>query len=122
MAPHNERGKEGEEEARKYLLSNGYNIYESNWRFHHFELDIIAEKDGMLVVVEVKTRSSESLLTPEEIVDKRKIRRTVEAADAYIRFKNINLPVRFDIIGIFVQPNGTTSIDHIEDAFLAPLN
>ena len=57
MAAHNELGKEGELLAANHLQSEGYVIRHRNWRCGHKELDIVAEKDGTLVFVEVKTRN-----------------------------------------------------------------
>ena len=114
-----EIGREGEREARAYLEKREYNILHTNWRWHHYELDIVAVKDTWLIVVEVKTRSEDYLLAPEEAVDAPKIRRIVAAADAYVRFFNLELPVRFDIITV-IKKGEEFEIDHIEDAFYAP--
>lgn len=118
MAAHNEFGIEGEDKAANYLIREGYVILDRNWRSGHKELDIVAEKDGILVVLEVKTRTSNKFGNPEEAVTPRKIRNTVLAADAYIRLNRIDLPVRFDIISIL--SNGDV-INHIEDAFRSPV-
>lgn len=120
MAERNDTGREGEEEARIYLTGKGYTVVHTNWRWHHFELDIVAIHKGELVVVEVKTRSSNFLVSPEEAVDEKKIRRIVAAADAYVRYFNIDLPVRFDIITLIKNNEGYT-IDHIDNAFYAPV-
>lgn len=119
MAESNDLGKDGEAAARQYLIRQGYAVLHSNWHWHHFELDIVARKDNELVVVEVKTRSEDYLLSPEEAVDDKKIRRIVMAADAYVRYFNLDLPVRFDIITLIKEAGGYR-IDHIEDAFYAP--
>lgn len=119
MAIRNETGKEGEAVARAFLEKRAYRIIHTNWHWHHYELDIVAEKGGELIVVEVKTRANDFLLAPEEAVDAAKIRRIVAAADAYIRYFNLDLPVRFDIIAV-VKKGETFEIDHIEDAFYAP--
>ena len=93
-----------------------------NWRWHHYELDIVAATpDGLIVFVEVKTRGKDCLLSPEESVDNAKIRRIVMAADAYIRKYNISVPARFDIVSLTGVP-GEFDITHIEDAFLAPVH
>ncbi len=116
-------GKEGEKAARSFLEAHGYSVLETNWHFHHFELDIIAEKDGELVVVEVKTRSENYLVAPEDAVDANKIRRTVQAADAYARLSNRELPIRFDIITLTKNASGEYHVEeHIEDAFFPPVN
>ena len=82
----------------------------------------MAVYDGELIVVEVKTRSVGCLLPPEEAVDRKQIRRIVAATDAYIRYFNYRLPVRFDIITM-QKENGRYSVqEHIEDAFYAPIH
>ena len=57
MAIHNDLGRRGEEAAVEYLREKGYSILARNWRNVHKELDIIAQEDDELVIVEVKTRS-----------------------------------------------------------------
>ena len=57
MARHNIFGKQGEDVAADYLIKNGYIIRERNWRLDKLEVDIVAEKDRCIVMVEVKTRS-----------------------------------------------------------------
>jgi putative endonuclease len=109
-------GKEGEELALQYLLKKGYTLLERNWRFHHKEVDIIATDGHDLVFVEVKTRSSEWFGTPEEAVDEKKQRYLMTAAEAYIRWRNNDTNIRFDVVSIMLKP-GYQSIDHIVDAF-----
>lgn len=120
MSEHNELGNEGELRAQAYLREKGYRIRHTNWRAGQLELDIVAEKDDMLVVVEVKTRTSQALYTPEVAVNNRKIKNIVNAADEYIRRFGWQGETRFDIIS--VAPMGQEFIiDHIEDAFLPPM-
>jgi len=64
MADHNLLGELGEQRAQAYLHSNGYKIKHVNWTFGKLEIDIVAEKDGWLVIVEVKTRSTEYFEAP----------------------------------------------------------
>lgn len=117
MNNHLKTGQEGEEAARVFLQQKGYRILHSNWRFHHYELDIVALDDDMLVVVEVKTRADDFLVAPDEAVDWKKMRRTITAADAYVRYFNLDIPVRFDIIALVKSGSGY-QVDHYEDAFL----
>lgn len=120
MALHNELGKEGEAVAATYLIKKGYEIRHRNWHSGHRDLDIVAQKDGELIIVEVKTRSDACFGRPEEAVDRRKIRSIVASTDAYIRKFAIDLPVRFDIITVTgSQP--PFRIEHIEDAFFPPV-
>ena len=93
MAAHNTLGKDGEDAAVAYLERNGYIIRHRNWRKNHLELDIVAVKDELLIVV---------------------------AADAYIKHFSIDIPVRFDIITA-VGEAGAFEIEHIKDAFYPPM-
>lgn len=120
MAAHNELGKLGEQLAADHLSAAGYLIRHRNWRSGRRELDIVAEKDGTLVVVEVKTRSGTTFGMPEEAVTAGKIRRIVSSADAYLRKFAVDMPVRFDLITV-VQEDGVPRLTHIEDAFYPPL-
>jgi putative endonuclease len=121
MAEHNELGKDGESAAVAYLKENGYDIMHTNWRKGHLELDIVAKTDDELVFVEVKTRSERSIADPEDAVTNQKIRNIVAAADVYIKFFDIELPARFDVISI-IGKSPDFEIDHIEDAFYPPVN
>lgn len=120
MAAHNKLGKEGEEEASAYLRDKGYTILHRNWHAGRKELDIVAEKDGTLVVVEVKTRRNDVFGNPEDAITPRKIRNIVASADAYIKLFAIDLLVRFDVITV-VGTCPPFEIEHIEEAFLPPI-
>lgn len=116
MAEHNDLGRLGEEIALKHLRDKGFTIRETNWRFGKDEIDIIAEKDKYLVIVEVKTRRSAVFGEPEVFVNTNKQRFLIRATQAYIEKFNIDLEARFDIISIILN-NTTKRVHHIEDAF-----
>lgn len=119
MASHNELGNAGEERAVKYLEDNGYKIRDINWSLAKFELDIVAEKDGWLIIVEVKTRSTETFEHPLDAITLKKIKNLVNGAHEYIRIHNWAGETRFDVISVL--PHGQDfKIEHIEDAFLPP--
>ncbi len=121
MAEHNDLGKLGEERAQAYLHAKGYHIRHVNWVTGKLELDIVAEKDNQLIIIEVKTRSTETFEAPEEAINNRKIRNIVNAAHEYIQIYDWKGETRFDVISVI--PEGQQfRIDHIEDAFLAPVN
>lgn len=121
MARHNELGKAGETRAREFLEAEEYKIRSTNYRAGKLEIDIIAEKDGWLVIVEVRTRSTDTFLAPEESVGLQKIRNLVHAANSYIKRYNWMGETRFDIIS--VMPDGDDyKIEHIENAFYPPVN
>jgi len=109
-------GQHGEELAAQYLISKGYCILEKNWHIGHLEVDVIASNEEMLVIVEVKTRKSNTFGEPEEFVTLQKQRNLIRAAASYITKTGITKEVRFDIISVIVT-DGIESVKHIEDAF-----
>lgn len=121
MAQHNKLGKQGEDLASDFLSDNGYTIIERNWIGESHEIDIVASCEDFLLFVEVKTRSSERWGNPETAVSDAKIKRMVAAADHYLKTKETNLQIRFDVISIIFNKK-QTEIIHIEDAFFPPLN
>ncbi len=117
MAEHNLTGTKGEEMAADYLKKKGYTVLETNWHFKNLEADIIATIGPTLVVVEVKTRSSNYFGEPETFVNKQKQKNLIKTAHEYIIRNNLDLDVRFDIVSV-VLGNNQMRINHIEDAFL----
>ncbi|MDO9262149.1 MAG: YraN family protein [Flavobacteriaceae bacterium] len=116
MAEHNTLGQFGEDLAADYLLRNGYKILERNWRFRKAEVDLIAQKENIVAIVEVKTRTSADFGNPQDFVKPKKIKLLVNAVNEYVVGNNLDVTVRFDIIAILQQGN-KTSLEHLEDAF-----
>lgn len=116
MATHNELGKQGEALAVAFLQNKGYQILETNWFFDKAEIDIIAQKESVLAVVEVKTRSSIEFGLPQEFVKPKKIQLLLKAINHYIELQDLDVEVRFDIIAIDKE-SGDFNINHIEEAF-----
>lgn len=116
MADHNELGKLGEELAVEFLRKNGYGILETNWTFQKAEVDIIAQKENTLAIVEVKTRSSLDFGLPQDFVKPKKIQLLVKAVNEYVVSNNLDIEVRFDIIAIHKEGKSYV-IEHLEDAF-----
>ena len=116
MAEHNDKGQAGEELAAAFLSEKGYDILEKNWGFGREEIDIIAQKDDVLVVAEVKTRSSNFFGEPEEFVNRQKQRLLIKAANAYVEKKSLDVEVRFDILSVILSSR-EKKVYHIEDAF-----
>ena len=88
--------------AADWLKQHGYQITEKNYRCGQGEIDLIAEKDGYLVFVEVKYRSSACCADPLSAVNRAKQRKICRVAD-YFRFTQKvpdDVPVRYDVIGI----------------------
>ena len=116
MAQHNALGKKGEQLAVEFLMQKGYEIIERNYRFEKAEVDIIAKFEGVLAVIEVKTRSSEDFGDPQEFVKPKQIKNLVKAVDEYVTVNSLDVEVRFDIIAI-VKEKKEFKIEHLEDAF-----
>ena len=116
MAKHNELGKKGEQLAVDFLLKNNYDIVERNYRFDKAEVDIIAKKDNILAIIEVKTRSTADFGDPQDFVKPKQIQRLVKAVDEYVTVNDLDVEVRFDIIAIVKEGKGF-KIQHLENAF-----
>ena len=115
-----ELGRKGEELAVAHLKSLGYEILDVNWFSGHLEIDIVAKDGKELVIVEVKSRGTDSYEHPSEAVSNKKIRFLINAAEAYIFEKNMELDTRFDVISIIFNGKGF-EIEHFKDAFYPPI-
>lgn len=116
MGKHNELGKKGEQLAVDFLEEKGYTIFERNYRFEKAEVDIIAQKENILAIVEVKTRSTTDFGNPEEFVKPKQIKNLVKAVDEYVNVNSLDVEVRFDIVAI-ITSGKTNEIEHLKDAF-----
>lgn len=96
-----ERGQWGEEQAARYLREKGYQIIKRNQRTPYGEIDIIAEKQRTLVIIEVKARSSEKFGNPEDAVTRKKQDRIRQSSLWWIQQNKYSYnEIRFDVIGI----------------------
>ena len=120
MVSQRELGEIAEGITEKYLLKLDYTILDKNWYYGHLELDIIARDNNQLVIVEVKSRNGIRYEHPSEAVTNAKIKRIVEAADAYILEKDIDLETRFDIVTIIFFDQ-RYELEHFKDAFYPTL-
>lgn len=121
MSAHHHLGNRGESIACTHLLRNGYRILEQNWRYDRAEIDIVAENADFIVIIEVKTRSTDFFGSPSSFVTDRKQELLMKAAEAYLDESGIDKELRFDIIGIVIDPKvpGEKRLQHITDAFSA---
>ena len=109
-------GKYGENIAINFLKNKFYEIIATNWRSGHHEIDIVAKIDKTLVIIEVKTRNSDTFGHPSEFVKSKKHSNLFKATDALIESIDHHGEVRFDIIAVY-EENQQWIVDHIEDAF-----
>ncbi len=118
MAQHNHTGNTGEAMAAEYLSSKGYHIMHQNWRHSHWEVDIIAEKDGILHFMEVKTRRTKKYGHPEEAVSNKKIQNLINAAEEYLYHHPKWKRIQFNILAITILEGEPTEYFLIEDVYL----
>lgn len=118
-APHLQSGKWGERRAVRFLKRKRYKVRGRRVLVgKHDELDIVAEHGGVMVFVEVKTRSNEQFGRPFAAVDQAKRKRLSRAAMTYLKKRKLTPAyIRFDVIEVVGQPGGTPEIRHIENAF-----
>ena len=117
MAEHNDLGNLAEELAATFLEKKGYKILVKNFRYQRGEIDIIAEFNNQIIIVEVKARGSDIFMEPQEAVTKTKIKSLVMVADFFMKDRNLNQEVRFDIIAVLPDEKRRLQITHLEDAF-----
>jgi putative endonuclease len=118
MAQHNDLGHWGEGIAEQYLQEKGFDILYRNYQIGRLELDLVARQSpNLLIIVEVKTRTSDLWQDPLAAVDQKKQRHLIRAGHRLAqRLKTPNLSIRFDLISVVGRPSNY-QISHIEDAF-----
>jgi len=115
ISKHLHTGQLGENMAQLYLQQQGYTILERNYRYKRAEIDIIAQKEKLLIFVEVKTRTTDTFGFPEAAVNGRKEKLLLDAAEEFILAQNWPYDIRFDIISVTLTT--PPAIVHFEDAF-----
>jgi len=109
-------GREGEDRAAQFLAKKGYKILERNYSTRSGEIDLVALHSGVVVFVEVKTRTSDAYGAPELAVNPRKQLRMIKAALGYIKYKKIHqMPCRFDVVAI--SSAAENGVELIQNAF-----
>jgi len=110
------KGRDGEDEAARFLESHGLSLLARNVRVGGGELDLVAEDGGTVVFVEVKWRRDASRGAPAEAVTPLKRRKLLSAARGWLAENPSSAPreVRFDVVAI---EGGAGKIDWIRGAF-----
>lgn len=118
MATRSQVGAWGEAIAAKYLTDHGFALLDRNWRHGHGELDLIAERGGDIVFVEVRTRRTHAFGAPEETLTPRKRAKLIATAQAYLETHALeDAQWQIDVIVIDLDArNVVTRLDHIECA------
>lgn len=114
------KGKRGEDAAVEYLTNHGYKIVDRNVSTRYGELDIIAQKGGILAFIEVKARKVDSMISAREAVGKSKQIKLIKTAVIYLKDRHTTLQPRFDVIEVYfdvLNAGVVHEINFIENAF-----
>jgi putative endonuclease len=103
MTKQQRTGQKGESLARQFFEIREYDILHTNWRCGQFELDIIATKNGVLHIIEVKTQDSGTAGWPEENVNRKKMLNLIKGAEIFMRSEQIWIRVQFDVLAIVLE-------------------
>jgi putative endonuclease len=113
-------GQRGEEIAVGHLASLGYEILERNVRTAAGEIDAVAREDGVIVFVEVKTRSGSGFGEPQEAVNRAKQRRLTRLAQNWLQVKGLtDRPARFDVVSVRLASGREARVELFRNAFEA---
>lgn len=115
MATHLQTGQEGEALAAAWLRGRGYTLLHQNWRSGRWELDIVAEKQGVLHLVEVKTLRSNHFGYPEQQVGHKKRQSLAKAAEQYLLQYPQWQRIQFDVLSITLVPGQEPEYYLLED-------
>lgn len=109
-------GKIGEKIAKDYLEKKGYKIIEQNFKTKYSEIDLVAKKNNELIFVEVRTKRGEFFGTPEDSLNKKKLRKLWWNAQSFIAKKHWQGPYRIDAVCIVLKlDNAIERLEHYEN-------
>jgi putative endonuclease len=110
-------GKLGEDLAVDFLQAAGYKILERNLRLSHYEIDIVASKEGQIILIEVKTKSTQNpLWQAEDLISPRKYQNLLKAATLYSqRYKVSSFRLKLELITVTVDRENKANIKHYID-------
>lgn len=115
-----EKGNWGEDKAASYMKRHGYKIVARNCRYRQGEIDIVAEKNELIVFVEVKTRKNSDYAEAREFVTSAKQQRVIAAAQLWMQQNDCEKQPRFDVIEVYSlygEKGLNIKINHLENAF-----
>lgn len=110
-------GQRGEAIAARHLTGLGMEVIDRNWRCDAGEIDLVLRDGRVLVVCEVKTRTSLAYGAPLEAIDQRKLDRLRRLAARWLRVHDCHPDdVRIDMVGVLAPPGAPVEIEHVEGA------
>ncbi len=108
-------GERGETIAARHLVRRGMELLDRNWRCDAGEIDLVLRDGRVLVICEVKTRTSEAFGTPLEAVTRAKAERLRRLAVRWLRAHDAHPDdVRIDLVGVLAPPGGPVEVEHVE--------
>ncbi len=110
-------GKSGEDFCEEYYRKRGYIIRERNYHSRYGEVDLIAEKDNLIVFVEVKTRNENTVEAPSASVTKSKQKKLMLTAMKYMENEPVSVFSRFDVFEVWQKEGRIYKFNLIESAF-----
>ena len=111
-------GKAGEDTAVRYLENEGFTVIERNYHVTEGEIDIIVQKEDVIVFVEVKFSQTGAFGEPETWVTPKKQEKIIKTARSFLSSRDISGPeIRFDVVAIRAE-NNDLYIRHIPAAFI----
>ncbi|MBU4351144.1 YraN family protein [Candidatus Parcubacteria bacterium] len=111
-----ETGKRGEKIAKEYLQKKGYKIIEQNYKTKYAEIDLVAKQKNELVFVEVRTKIGENFGSPEETIDRKKLRKLWGNATAYTARIKWKGSCRIDAVCIVLKKDYSVErLNHCEN-------
>jgi putative endonuclease len=108
-------GERGENIAARHLVTRGLVLVDRNWRCDAGEIDLVLRDGQVLVICEVKTRTSTDYGDPLEAVDQRKVDRLRRLAARWLRVHDCHPEdIRIDMVGVLVPPGRPVEVEHVE--------
>jgi len=108
-------GKIGEQIAKKYLLEKGYKIIEQNYKTKYGEIDLVCQKKKELVIVEVRTKMGNMYGSPEDSLNKKKLRKIWLNGLAYVKQKKWQGSWRIDAVCLLLTPGKQYNAQHAQE-------
>jgi len=119
LSSHLDTARVGEKIAKKYLENKGYKIIEQNAKTKFFEIDIVAFLKKCLVIVEVRTKKGENFGSPEESLNKKKLKKLLFGAQLYVARKKWKGDYRIDAVCLVLKTDNTLKrIEHYENIII----